>query len=317
MALVGRGLFSTYVDPLTVFYKQFGKNKLAWSQKLTREYGKKVVVCGGSSCAHSIMGLRLLQQHGLPTVNMGLMMPDGATMLLTFALGELRPGDTLVIGIEPKLLTAPYEMHSSACILGCALGHPAWPYQPWETPFAPYLGSALRCHTGWRCLLLIPSNYRNAVNNNHSSILDTDASGWQTTTFRLDHYSSIQPYDGKLSEDSKTLLWWVRQWCERNGVRVAYSLPWGFQEADTAAQTRKINCAILKEIAAILPVFKDTRVGVCTDSSQFTDTAYHLDAETAAVRTDELARQIKNWEVWGPGELEAWEQAHLGSEQRR
>ncbi|MDD5350293.1 MAG: hypothetical protein PHQ12_08800, partial [Chthoniobacteraceae bacterium] len=148
-------------------------------------------------------------------------------------------------------------------------------------------------------------------------LLNTDASGWQNTTVRLSHYGPVPPHNSNLSEYNEKLLWWVRQWCERNNVRVAYSLPWGFQNPDTAPRMQRINAACLKKIAAIFPVLKDTRMGVCTDSTQFSNTNYHLNAEAAAVRTDELARQIKNWEVWGPGELEAWEQAHSANAQGR
>lgn len=306
-----------HVDPEIVDYAQGWRFKQAWSQKVTREYGKKIVVCGGSSCAHSIMGLRMLQQHGLPTVNMGLHAGFGANTLIRASLGELHPGDTFVIAVEPTLLTKSHEMSSFACKLGYATGHPEWVYSPWETPFAPYLGTALRCTTGWKWLMLIPSVSRKAQADNHSDLSHMDASGWQTTSLRPNTYYPFPPYNNALSEDNRKLLQWVRQWGERNRVRIAYSLPWQFQEPEDIARVQSTNRALLEEIATILPVLKDTRMGVCTDIGLFSDTVYHLNAQAAPVRTDELARQIQNWEVWKPGELEAWDQAHPGSEQSR
>jgi len=312
-----RVLFCTHVDPEIVFNTQWYKIKQAWSRKMTAEHGNKIVVCGGSSCAHSIMGLRLLQQHGLPTANYGFHAGFGATMLTRAAIEELQPGDTFIIAIEPELLAKPYEMLLFACKFAFSLGHPEWAYRPWDFPFSPSLGTALRCNTGWKWLMLIPNVYRQAIANNHYSLMKTDICGWQSTTYRPEVYYPIPPCENHLSEDHKKLLLWVRQWCESNGVRVAYSLPWGFQEPGNAERIQSSYCSLLKEIAEILPVLKDPRLGVNTDLGLFSDTRYHLTPQGATLRTDELALQIKTWKIWQPGELEAQENELQAKSARR
>ncbi len=273
---------------------------------MTQEYGNKVVFCGGSSCAHSVMGIRLLQQHGIPTVNMGLLAGYGASLLIQSGLGEIIQGDTLIIGVEPQVLAEPYEMLPCACKLGYTLGHPEWAYMPWETPMAPYFGVALRCNTGWKSVMLLPDVLHFSKAVPLDSLSKMDASGWVSSSYRPREYLSSSFYSSHLSEDNKKLLQWVHKQCQQRGARVAYCLAWSLREPGDAAVIRKTNLSLLKEIAAIMPVLRDPRMGVCTDRSQFSDTYYHLNAEAAVQRTDELARLIKAWGVWGPGELETW-----------
>lgn len=309
--------FCTRLDPQVRFYSQFCKNKLAWSEKMTQEHGKKVLFCGGSSCAFSIMGMRLLQQHGLPAVNMGIMAGCESTMLTRFALSEAHPGDTIIIALEPKILTVPYQRPSIACKLSCAFGHSEWVYRLGETPCDHYVRTMIGSSTGWTSLMLLPSFRRKGEAIWHYSISETDASGYQTTSHRLKDPFQMVPYEGQLSEHNKTLLKETRQWCDRNQVRVAYSLPWGYWEPDVQTKWEAINFNLVKQIAAILPVLRDPRMGVYREPAHFTDTYNHLNTEGAALRSDELARQIKAWDVWTPEALNAWEQEHSSKSERR
>lgn len=306
-ALAGRVVFCNVFDPEIEFYTKFCKNKLAWSRKMTQEHKAKVVVIGGSSVAFSVMGKRMLEQHDLPTVNMGLEAPFGTAMLTNWALGELRRGDTLIVANEPTRLVAQHELFSSGCKISNSLGHPEWAYLPWETPVAPYLHTTLRSSIGWKRMVVVWKSYfkKNKAKPRWPYIIaETDASGWQTASKRRP-FTEINVYSKHLSEDNKNLLRWTREWCDQHGVRVAYSVAWAFREPSKAADIQEINRSLLKEIAEIMPVLKDPRLGVDSERSHYVDTHYHLDTETAAVRSDELARQIKEWDVWKPGELDA------------
>ena len=53
-----------------------------------------------------------------------------------------------------------------------------------------------------------------------------------------------------------------------------------------------------------LPVLKDPALGANTNLEQFADTEWHLTPEAAALRTDALAQQIKEWDLWTTNELE-------------
>jgi len=274
---------------------------------MSEQYGKKVVVTGGSSVAFSVMGIRMLENDGLATVNMGLEAPFGSAVLTNWVLAELRRGDTLILAIEPPRLTCEHDLFSSGCKFANVLRHPEWAYMPWEHPIFPYWASAMKSNVGWKRIVGIGKSYFSKKKKPRwpYTIAETDASGWQTTS-RKYYFDELTPYYGThLSADNRKLLYWIRQWCDQRGVRVAYSLPWAYTEPENAAILQKTNAALLQEIAEILPVLKDTRLGAYGGRSNFIDTCYHLNPATAALRSDELARQIKDWSVWQPGELEA------------
>lgn len=313
--LACRVMFCARLQPEIMFYTQFAKNKFAWSRKMSAEHGKKVVVIGGSSVAFSVMGTRMLEQHGLATVNMGLEAPLGATLLTRCALDELHRGDTLIISIEPSRLVCNFELFSSGCKLANELGHPEWVYMPWDRPRFPWLGSVLGGNIGWRQLVFTWNTYfqtksrwpfiKKKTTPWPYSIAKTDASGWQTTSRRLPIRELPPNYCGHLSADYRKLLQWTREWCDRNGVRVAYSLPWAYRETENAAALQAAHRVFLKEINEVVPVLKDVHLGAYGERGHFLDTEYHLDEKGAAARTDELAREIKAWDVWQPGELDA------------
>src|ERR1019366_9733903 len=85
----------------------------------------------------------------------------------------------------------------------------------------------------------------------------------------------------------------LRQWCDAHRVRLAYALPWTYTDEEHAAELRRNNLNFLNQIAAILPVLRDPRLGADTAKEDFADTVWHLRPSAAHTRTDELAEQLK------------------------
>jgi hypothetical protein len=96
--------YTLYLNPSVRLWLGAAQIKQAWAQKMGREHKSKVLVFGGSSCAFSINGERMLEEHELPVVNMGLGAGFGARFLTRWAISEARPGDTLIVALEPDLL---------------------------------------------------------------------------------------------------------------------------------------------------------------------------------------------------------------------
>ena len=120
----GVGAFYTMrVNPEVAFYRHGDQVKQDWSRKLEREQGAKIVVYGGSSCATTIDGERMLREHRLPVVNLGMHAGMGAKMLTYYALQDLRPGDTLIVSIEQGLLNTPIEIEPLGVQLAFATGN--------------------------------------------------------------------------------------------------------------------------------------------------------------------------------------------------
>src|SRR5439155_3169943 len=68
--------------------------------------------------------------YGLPAVNKGLAAGMGPQVITLHALEGLRAGDTLVVALEPGLLTQPFEVPSLGVQFSFAIGHPEWVQRP-------------------------------------------------------------------------------------------------------------------------------------------------------------------------------------------
>jgi hypothetical protein len=132
---------------------------------------------------------------------------------------------------------------------------------------------------------------------------DFHRSGWCETAVRIP-LNGAAGHEPHLSEDGRALLSNISQWCQTNGVRVAYSLPWSYCPPDQLRQFRKSNAEIIAEIMPVLPVLRDDSLGANTDTANFADTSLHLTTRGAAQRTDEFGRQIQQWNIWTREELD-------------
>jgi hypothetical protein len=306
VAVIGWAASAFYtlrLNPEVAHFAYTHRVKHAWAEKLTREHGAKIVVFGGSSCEFAFDGERLLEKHGLPVANLGRGAGMGAAVLTEAALAETRPGDTLIVALEPALLTSRLELTSLGVQFSFVAGHPEWVIRPAFGPERYPWASALLAlrpggyHTftllgklvsGQRLYRYLPSDLR--------------PSGWLQTSVRL-------PIDGPpwhgvhLSPDGRALLRGLRAECEARGLRVAYSLLWGYTPPDKVSAFQRENAQFLLEVAEFLPALRDPRLGAYSVLEHFADTAIHLNKEGAALQCDEFADQLKHWRVWKPEEL--------------
>ena len=307
LALLACAGYSLFLNPEVAFWKRALDVKQAWSARLTAQSGAKTVVFGASSCAFSIDGERLLERHGIPTVNLGFAAGMGLTFITQCALAETRPGDTLIVALEPALLIEPLEPQPFGIQMSYRAGHPEWNAAPWLARPLPKASELQLLRPGGEHLFIMLGKvalrmpmYRYGAQNIH-------ASGWMSTDdrrFQESAEGSPSLGSAALSEDGRKLLLWVRQWADAHQVRVAYSLPWIYAAPEQEAQHRRENLRFLQQVAEILPVLRDPRLGVCVDRKCFADTNMHLTPEAAAARTDRFAGQLKAWDVWQPGQAE-------------
>jgi hypothetical protein len=277
--------------------------KNRWADKMSSEYGAKVVIYGGSSCAFSIDGERMLRRFNLPTVNEGRAAGMGAAILTESVLGGLHPGDTLIVAIEPQLLAKPFEPAPEGIQFSFAVHHPEWVLHPVVAPSPTTWFQALDAmrpgsiHTftlfgkivGRRPLFRYQfSDYR--------------SSGWEQSSVRM-KFSGPLEYEPSLSNDGRNLLRNLRSWCNKHQIRVAYSLPWSYSLPEKEAAYQRKNIALLIQISDFMPVLKDDHFGADTNIEHFGDTLWHLNQDGSALRTDGLGEQIKNWDTWSVIEL--------------
>ena len=300
LAWASSAAYALYLNPEIAFFKHGARLKHAWAEKLNREYTRKVVVFGGSSCGVSIDGERMLDHHGLPTVNMGLGAGMGAEILTRYALLEVREGDTLIVALEPGLLTDAVDPTALGVQFSFAIGKPG--LVKLSRPFS-WPATLLDLRPGGYHLFTLIGKIVSGSPLYRYRPSDLHPSGWQAITIRRNFVGP--PASGPaLSSGARDLLGWLRSWCAQNNVRVAYSLPWGYTPPDKASQFKTANIDFLFQVSPYLPVLKDPALGANTNLEQFADTEWHLTPEAAALRTDALAQQIKEWDLWTTNELE-------------
>lgn len=273
--------------------------KQACRLKLDREYPSKIVVFGGSSCATSIQAARLLEQHNLPALNLGLGAGMGAKILTRYALPALRRGDTLLVMLEPGLLTRPLQWEALGVQFSLATGQPELVNEPggtrWPARLLDLRPGAYHAFTILGKIILRRPFYRYEPT-------EWQSCGWYRVTVERELPLLPVP-SNRLSAEGRAWLVFLRDWCAAHGVRVAYVLPWSWCPADKVPVWQRSNAVFLHDVSLVLPVLKDPRLGAYAVREHFADTQYHPNAAGAAVRTDELAQQVKTWETWTAPEL--------------
>jgi hypothetical protein len=291
-------IYTLYLNPEVRNWLEGAAIKSRWAEKMTREYGSKIVVYGGSSCAFSIDGQRMLDRHGLPTVNFGRSADIGTTVLTESVLAYVRPGDTLIVAVEPGLLTESSDVPALGVQFSCAMHHPEWVRHPhFDEPGLNWFQvlAALR-PGGYHTFTMLGKIARGGPLFRYRAS-DYRPSGWEQTEVRI-KITGPPNYGTRLSDDARKLLGGLRAWCDQRHVRIAYSLPWCYTPPDKVESFQKRNVEFLLQVNDVIPVLKDAHLGVDTNLDHFADTEVHLTGPAAALRTDEFAGQIKNWEIW-------------------
>ncbi|MCP5520623.1 MAG: hypothetical protein H7A46_03650 [Verrucomicrobiales bacterium] len=303
IALLACAGYTRWWNPEVRLYVHAVEVKEAWAEHLAQTFTNRTLVFGGSSTSFSIDPARMLDRDGLPVANYGLHAGMMTRFLTGFAAGSARPGDLLLMAMEPELLVVPSNGSDLAAQMGFALDQPEWIHasnvtgEPvhWVENLISLRPGAYHCFTLLGKILLGKPLYR-------YSPTDFSESGWQRTRERRE-IASADHWSAHLTPDSRALLTALRQWGAARDVRVAYLLPWQYVPEAKAAGFQADNLRFLVEISDYLPVLADPRLGAYSVREQFADTPLHLTPEGAAIRSDELAALLKAGHFWTHDDL--------------
>ena len=294
--------YSLCLDPSQRFWLGAARIKQARAEKMGREHKSRVLVFGGSSCAFSINGERMLGEQGLPVVNMGLGAGYGARFLTRWALSETRPGDTLIVALEPGLLSGVLTDTTEAVHLSYALHQPGLLRNLDNSATLSLASQLLMLRPGGSHLVTLVAKIAGGKPLYRYRTEDINPSGWMQTAVRLP-VDSRGPAGTLLSAQGRGLLKDLAEWCRQRNVRLAYSIPWEFTNPDYRVSFQNQNAAFLLQVAEQMPVLKDPTLGVCTNRDYYADSGWHLTEQGSNRRSDSLGRQIKEWSTWTEGEL--------------
>jgi hypothetical protein len=241
----------------------------------------------------------MMELHKLPVLNMALHAGMGPKILTQYALQSLQPGDTLIVALEPDLLTKPIKSEPGGVQFCFACDNQMLLR---ETPLADWPGTLLDIRPGGYHVLTLIGKIVSRQPLYRYSLDEIHPDGWQEVTVKRD-FGAPPPKEILISNDTRELLASIAKTCATQHVRLAYSIPWVYCPANEKALFRQKNLHFLQQISEFIPVLKEPDLGIQTNRDLFADTTLHLTSEGAKQRTDELAGQIQNWNVWTSGEL--------------
>jgi len=291
-------LYTWFVDPEMKFWAAAARQKLDWVEMMRAKHGYVIGIVGGSTTTFGIDAEYIEAEYGLPVANLGLHFGMGPACV-GFGLCALKEGDVLVLSLEPAMLVG--EKPGATPIgtkLGLLLGRPemnGWAdghsifskiqslgrIQPGGYHVATMVGK----------LVLGQPLYRYKVD-------DMRPGGLQTTSKRTFSTNGISVAPQKdtmaLSTSGEAFLERIATEAEKRGVRVLYLLPWSYCAPELAVQRREVNETFLEAVSRRVPTLLEQSLGVHETITDFSDSAQHLTADAARMRSRSLAEALRD-----------------------
>jgi len=280
--------------------------KLSWMERRLPATNR-VIVFGGSSSSFSISPAFALEQ-GVPMVNLGMGAGIGARVLTRMTLAQSRPGDTLVMALEPDLLSADTAVTLIGAQSAVVLGHPGWANESLDPDpdangtIAPYVW-ALRPGGSHAVTMLGKLVQRRPLYRYQADDFFED--GQQQTEVRGELGGFRGHPAPRLSPDGRAWVRATRAYCERKGLKLVYALPWTLTESASEADVRRLHAGFLADLAQEVDVLRDERLGCITDRSWYCDTRFHMTLAGSRERTGAMVSSLKSGLRWTESELRA------------
>lgn len=254
---------------------------------------------GGSSCAFSIDPKIIEETCGLPAFNLGLPVTAGDKYLVHQALQQTRPGDILVICLEPDLLTATqpitspskfsFAIASTGGKIADAAGGDTFAS---KLTLPAYLNLSRPGPTHITTLaakLITKRGYRyTAEDIRYRGRIETQIQDLKMAP------STLAP-NTKLSVRGRQLLELTKIAAQQKGVGLVYSMPWHYTSEEYIPQNRSNKRQILNDIDTIIPSIDDSYTGAVSVQEYFSDTGLHLSKAGSELRSQALATELKRW----------------------
>lgn len=302
---VAAAIYTLYWNPEIEFHNGSRRIKAGGGGELRQRFGfRATIFAGGSSGLFSIDATRLSERHQRLAINYAMGAGLGPGVLAQAATSATGRGDTLVLAFEPFLLTEPMEPTAMGIQFSFAAWHPEWVTEPrFAVPAVSWPSALLALRPGgYHCVTLLGKLITRRPLYRYQ-LGDVDSDGLALTDVRLP-VTGPPEFADTLPPAATNLLASVAEWGRTNGVKLIYSLPWGYCPTNEVARVTRRNAKIVRQISAYIPALRDPALGVHTEAEDFSDSVWHLTRDAATRRTDILADLLKRGEYWTPEELD-------------
>ena len=293
------GAFYTwFFDPEMKFWTQAAKQKLAWVEEVRAKHGYVIGVVGGSTTTFGIDAEHIEREHGLPVANLGLHVGMGPEALVGFGLSSLRKGDTLVLSLEPSILTEEYaETSKLGSKLSLILGRPEMLGWDQEVQALPILKALAALPPSGYHVMTILGKIAMRLPLYRYSIENLRPGGLQVTSERRNFAAGMDFSSPEkvppLSEHGVQLLRNTQSAADEKGINLIYVFPWSYWPQESAARRRTANAGLLDSIEKHVQVLIEPLIGVHSEKTDFSDSGQHLSATAARVRSMQFADRLK------------------------
>lgn len=253
---------------------------------------------GGSSTAFSIDPQIIEDTCQTPAINLGLPISAGAKYILHHALRQAAPGDTIIICLEPDVLTKPNQ-ESSASKAGFALEAQRGNFTDSaggstfgkKTSLSDYLNISrpgARYFVTLAARTITGQGYRYKIHDiGYRGIIRTPVHNPNMEPSQETAIRSLHPQGRQLLESYAAAA-------QQKGVHLAYSMPCFFTDTAALTHNRANNQKILDEINTIIPVIEDPYNGAMDGIENFSDTVQHLSDQGIAIKSTAVATALKS-----------------------
>ena len=287
---VAGATYAMWRNPEMHFWKTVAERKLSWVEQMRAKHGYVVGVVGGSTTTFAIDAAMIEREYGLPVANLGLHAGVGAEACAGFGLAALQRGDTLIVSIEPGLLTGEdVGATSLATRLAYSLGKPEMLHWQKGESFSSHAADLTKFQPGGGHVITMLGKLALGLPLYRYSTENSLPGGLQVTderrNFNIASATTTEDASISLSPEGAALLANIRREAERRGIRVFYVLPWAYAPEESAEIQRQANSYLLDQVAAIMQVIREPAMGVHTERQHFADSGQHLTIAGAIKRS--------------------------------
>jgi hypothetical protein len=298
-AVLAGATYALRFNPEMHFWHNAAERKLAWADQMRAKHGYAIGIIGGSTTTFGIDAEILEREHDLPVVNLGLHAGMGPEVCSGFGFAALRPGDTLIVSLEPSMLT---EEESEPTSLGVRM---AWALRKpaiigWDDTSSVWqhmLNPAKLQPGGYHVMTMLGKLVLGQPLYRYH-ISDSRPGGLQVTAERRPYALNQPKYESDsllLSTAGRALLARIRDEASTRGIRVAYLLPWAYCPEDSADLQRAANESLLAQIEESMSVQREPNLGVNSCLEDFSDSGQHLTADAAKRRSKVLSVTLRHF----------------------
>lgn len=304
LAWAAAAFYSLRLNPEVLFYRGLSEIQQAWADRLRATTAAQFILVGGSSALFSVMPERAWERNAVPLVNFGLAAGTGPQVMVLRGLAQARAGDTLLVGIEPGLLTEDGVPAGLGIQYAFAMGCPKWICDPrLDIPAMSWGSALLALRPGGYHMVTLGGKLLTCRPLYRYRIQDVSPGGWIRTA-EGEFVDTPPGHGSRLSTWSRAFLRALARQAGEKGIRLIYVLPWAYCPPAQAEKFRQENANFLLQITNFMPVLLDDRLGAIHEKSLFADSSWHLNLEGSRLRTDTLAGQLRGLRMWEKVDLE-------------